>query len=265
MKTSWKGSLAFGLVSIDVELYSAIQPHTIGFKLVHSKCHTPITYKRWCSHCNQDVEWSEIDKAIQLKDGTYFIITPENLKKLRPKRTETISIIEFVDAKAIDPVLYDTHYYVAPSKAPYHAFFLFVAALADLDKVAIGQFALRDKEYVCAIRAYRNILLLTTLNYAYEVRQLTKMEEIAPPTIDAKELKLAEQLISKLSKKKFDIERFKDTFATALVQKISELKKGIALPEKKKEIEKPPAVSLIKALEASLSQTEDTKKPKRAS
>lgn len=260
MKTSWKGSLAFGLVSIDVELYSAIQPHTIGFKLVHSVCHTPITYKRWCSHCNQEVEWNEVDKAIQLKDGTYFIITPENLKKLRPKRTETIAIVEFVDTQAIDPVLYDTHYYVAPSKAPYHAFFLFAAALADLNKVAIGQFALRDKEYVCAIRAYRNMLLLTTLNYAYEVKIFTKMEEIEAPKIDAKELKLAEQLISKLSKKKFDIAKFKDTFAVALVEKISELKKGIALPEKKKEIEKPAPISLIKALQQSLSQIEDKTK-----
>ncbi len=264
MKTSWKGSLTFGLVDIQIELYSAIQPHSIGFKLLHAKCHTPISYLRWCSHCKQEVAWDEIEKGIQLKDGTYFIITPENLKKLRPRKTENIAIVEFVDAQAVDPVLYDKHYYVMPAKAPYHAFFLFAAALADVSKIAIGQFVMRDKQYVCAIRPYRNIMLLTMLNYGYEVKKLAKMDELEAPKLDTKELKLAEMLMSKLYHKKFDIEQYKDTFALELVKKITELKKGVAIPEKEKVVEKPKPVSLIKALEASLSQLEEPKAKKSA-
>lgn len=149
-----------------------------------------------------------------------------------------------------------------PAKPAYQSFFLFAASLADLGRVAIGQFVMRDKQYICAIRPYKNILLLTTLNYAYEVRTLKKMEEIKPPKITKKELALAEQLINKLTEKKFDITKFKDFFVTELIKQISKLKKGTLLPEKKiKAIEKQPkAVSLIKALEASLTQL---KKPKK--
>ncbi|HVX01008.1 MAG TPA: Ku protein [Candidatus Babeliaceae bacterium] len=261
MRTSWKGSLTFGLVDIAVELYAAIQPHSIGFKLLHAKCHTPITYKRWCSHCNQEVSWDEIEKGIELKDGTYFIITPENLKMLRPKKTDNIAIVEFVNADAIDFVLFDKHYYVGPGKTPYHAFFLFAAALADLGKTAIGQFVMRDKEYVCAIRPYKNILLLTTLNYAYEVKKMDKLADLKAPKLDTAELDLAEQLIGRLMKKSFEIEQFKDTFATELVKRIAEIKKGIEVPEKKrKELEAPKPTSLIKALQASLSKFEEPKK-----
>lgn len=261
MKPSWKGSLTFGLVDINVELYSAIAPHIIGFKLLHSTCLKPITYHRWCAHCKKEVAWEEIEKGIQLKDGTFFVLTPANLKKLKPKRTENIAITEFVDAQAIDPILFNEHYYVAPSPTAYqqHAFFLFASAMTDLNKVAIGQFVMRDKEYVVAIRPYKNILLLTTLNYAYEVKKLAVIDELKEPKIAVKELKLAEQLIASLSENKFDIKKYKDTFATELVKKISKLKKGIAIPTQKKAIEKSKEPSLLKTLEESIQHMQKAK------
>ena len=254
MKPSWKGSLTFGLVDINVELYSAIAPHIIGFKLLHSTCLKPITYHRWCAHCKKEVAWQEIEKGIQLKDGTFFVMTPANLKKLKPKRTENIAITEFVDTQSIDPILFNEHYYVAPSTVSYqhYAFFLFASAMADINKVAVGQFVMRDKEYVVAIRPYKNILLLTTLNYSYEVKKLAAVEDLKKPKIDAKELKLAEQLIDSLATTTFDIKKYKDTFATELVKKISKLKKGIAIPAEKKRIEKRKEPSLLQALQASI-------------
>ena len=262
MKVTWKGSISFGLVDIAVELYPAIKPHTLDFDLFHTKCHSPISYQRWCAACNKEVPWEEVEKGIQLKDGSNLVMTPENLKKLRPEKTDEIIIVAFVDEDIIDPILFNKHYYVLPAKPSYQSFFLFAASLDDLDSVAIGQFVMRDKQYVCAIRPYRDVLLLTTLNYAYEIRTLKKMEAIKPPKITKKELALAEQLINKLTEKKFDITKFKDFFVTELIKQISKLKKGTLLPEKKiKAIEKQPkAVSLIKVLEASLTQL---KKPKK--
>ncbi len=264
MKPSWKGSLTFGLVNIDVELYSAIAPHIIGFKLLHSKCLKPITYHRWCTHCKKEVAWDEIEKGIQLKDGTFFVMTPANLKKLKPTRTTSIIIKEFVDLQKIDPILFNEHYYIAPSTEHYqqHAFFLFASAMTDIDKVAIGQFVMRDKEYVVAIRPYKNILLLTTLNYAYEVKKLARIDELKIPTFATKELKLAEQLIESLAKTTFDIKKYKDTFATGLINKISKLKKGIAIPTEKKALEKPKEPSLIHALQASIQHTQKPKASK---
>jgi DNA end-binding protein Ku len=259
MKISWKGSLYFGLVTIAIELYSAIQHHRLGFKLLHAKCHHPITYHRWCNHCKKEVEWKDIEKGIKLDDGSFFIITQENLKKLKPEKSDIISIIQFIDEHTVDTLLLDEHYYVAPSsKTSSQSFFLFIAALTRMKKVAIGQFVLRDKEHVCVIRPYNNILLLTTLNYAYEIK---KIPQVAKPRhkISSQELKLAEQLIKKLDRKTFDITDFKDTFADKLKRKIKSVKKGIKPKKGKEKIEKakttePSRPSLLKALEASLTK-----------
>lgn len=254
MKISWKGSISFGLVNINIELYSAIAHHTMGFKLLHKACHKPISYHRWCSHCKKEVAWEDIIKGIQLSNGSYFMITPENIKKLKPEKTDTIEITEFVKTDAIDPLLLDDHYYIVPSKKPYDAFFLFAKALDNLGTVAIGQMVLRDKKYVCAIRPYKNILLLTTMNYAYEIKELPKIKELPTPKLAPKELNLAEEFIKKLSKDKFDIKQYKDTFATELKKRIKEFEKEKPKAKKSKKLQKPETASLIKALEDSLTR-----------
>jgi len=250
MKVSWKGSLTFGQVDIRVELYSAIEHHEFDFKLLHKKYHHAITYHRWCTYCDKEVAWSDIVKGIELADGSYFIMTPENLRKLKPEKTDVITVVECIDLDMIDPLLFNEHYYVLPSNIE-QSFFLFATALADLDKVAIGTFVMRDKDHVCVMRPYQDVLLLTTLNYAYEIKTLPKMQMLKTPKLPAQELKLAEQLIKKLTKKKFDITQFKDTFMTELMKKVRKLKKGIALPKEEK-IKKQKAESLRNALEASL-------------
>ncbi len=266
MRSLWKGTLSFGLVNIYVEAYSAIQEHSLGFKLLHAKCHTPISYQRWCSHCKQTVEWQDIVKGLKVEDDTYFILTQENLKKLRPEKTDTIEIIEFVDVLAIDPIYYDQHYYLAPAKVSDKAYFLFIAALSHLNKVAIGRFVFKDKEYIGAIQPHNNGLLLTTLNYEYEIRPFKKLEELTPPEhMESRELKLAEQLINKLSKKKFDMSRFKDSFAEKLKEQIKKASKGkLVIPEVKKPTKVAEQPSLMDALKASIAGYESGAHAKRS-
>lgn len=261
MKPSWKGSITFGLVDINIELYSAIAPHIIGFKLLHSTCLKPISYQHWCTHCKKEVSWAEIEKGIRLKDGTYFVMTQANIKKLKPTRTTNIAIAEFVDPSSLDPILFNEHYYVTPSMTAYqqYAFLLFAHAMAALNKVAIGQFVMRDKEYLVAIRPYKNILLLTTLNYGYEIKKLAQLGELAIPKFNPKELKLADQLITNMSHKTFDINKYKDTFAQELVKKISKLEKGITISSEKKKIKKPTEPSMLEALKESIKYAKKNK------
>jgi DNA end-binding protein Ku len=257
MKSIWKGSLSFGLVTIPVRLYSAVQEHAIGFKMLHNKCHTPITYERWCKHCNKEVAWDDIAKGLKLENGSYFILTQEKLKELKPTTTDAISIVEFVDASQIQVIYLEHHYYLGPEKSGENAFFLFKKALEDSGKVAIGTFVMRDKEYACVINPYSKTLLLTTLNYAYEMRDLKEVPHLeAPKKLEAAELKLATQLIDQLTVKKFDLAQFKDTFAEQLKaaikkgkkEKVSAKGKEKEKPRKKKESDK----TLITALRASL-------------
>ncbi len=258
----WKGSINFGLVSIGIELYTAVQPHVIGFKLLHSVCDTPIINKRWCPHCDREVPWDEVVKGLKLPDGTYFIATPEAIKKLKPEKTDTVNIVEFVEMSAVSPLYYDSHYYAGPAKSTDKAYFLFVEALKRFNQVAVGQFVMRDKEYVCLLQPYHNALLLNTLNYDYEIKRVSQIEDLKPPAkVSEAELKLAQLLMKKLYKKEFDISHFKDTFATRLAEAIKLKEKGKVIPIEKVKPTAAGELSLMEALKASLGKYE---KPEKA-
>ena len=124
MKALWQGVLSFGLVNIPVGLFTAIKNHAIGFTLLCSECNTPIHYKRWCEHCQKEVEWNSVVKGLKLKNGEYFILTQESIRKLKPTKTDALQISEFISPALIDPIYLDKHYYVAPIKNGERAYFL---------------------------------------------------------------------------------------------------------------------------------------------
>ncbi|MCL5875794.1 MAG: Ku protein [Candidatus Dependentiae bacterium] len=263
MKAIWSGSLSFGLVNITVNLYSAIAPRTPGFKLLCSKCHTPIVYERWCRHCHKEVSWHDTVKGLQQSDGSYFILTQESLKSLKPERSDAITITEFVTRDQLQTIYFDDHYYLGPSKKNEKEFFLFQEAINSSDKVAIGDFVMHDKEHVCAITPYKNGLLLSTLNYAYEIKDINAIVELEKkPTLGDKELKLAQQIIHQLSEKKFDLKKYKDTFAQRLEKAIKESKKIKPKTTKRKEKKiTPHEKTLLAMLKASLHKPSKYKAP----
>lgn len=226
MKALWSGSISFGLVEIPIKLYSAVTPRTTAFTLLCGTCHHPIKYKRWCDHCQKDVQWHNIVKGVEVKKGSYVVFTQKRLLTLKPLTTDAISIVEFVDTHALDPLHWQTPYYVAPAKQGEKAYYLLLHALEKVGKCAIGTFVMRDKEHVCVIFPYKNVLVLTTLYYAHEVKR-PELQQEPSAKINPAELSMAVKLIEQLSRPKFDITRFKDTF----VQRLSaHLKK----PKKKK-------------------------------
>ena len=265
MKAIWSGSLSFGLVNIAVKLYSAVSPSIPGFKMLCAKCHTPIVYERWCKHCNKQVAWQDIVKGLKQPEGSYFILTQENLKKLRPERSDTIVITEFVSSDQLQTIYFDAHYYLGPSKKNEREFFLFQEAIHSSGKVAIGDFVMHDKEHVCAIAPYENGLLLNTLNYAYEIKDIHAISELEKkPDLSSAELKLAKQIIDQLSVKKFDLKKYKDTFAQRLEKAIQESKKvkpkAKAAKRKEKKIT-PHEKTLLATLKASLRKPNKHKEP----
>lgn len=253
MKPVWKGTISFGLVNIPIELYSAVREHVLGFKLLCGSCKSPISYERWCRKCHKEVAWENILKGLKLPDDKWFIITQENIKALKPERTESIEISEFVPFDQLEVIYYEHHYFVVPQKKAESSFYLLQKALDKSGKVAIGTFVMRDKEYVCAITPYHSVLLLTTLNYSYEIRDVAKIIDVKKThQIKSSELKLAEQLIKQLSKKTFDLTAYKDTFAEKLkaaIKKGKKIKTPTKRPSRKKE------ESLMQALRASIKRS----------
>jgi DNA end-binding protein Ku len=252
MKKIWSGSLSFSLVTIPVNLYTAVKEHVFGFTLLCSKCHTPIEYKRFCPHCKKDITWNNVVKGLKQPDGNYFVITPEKLKALKPEKIDEIVIHEFVPLDAIELIYLEHHYYLAPAKDGQSSYNLFCTALADTKKAAIATLVMRDKEYVCAISPHEKGLLLTTLNYAYEIVPSKEIFQSKAKKPSASELKLAKQLITQNSSKKFDISPFKDSFIEKLKKAIKTSKR--VRPSKKgvRKERKSHAESLTSALKASI-------------
>jgi DNA end-binding protein Ku len=253
MSVIWTGSLSFGLVNIPIRLYAAVESQTKEFRLLHKKDKVPIQYKRWCPKHKQEVAWEDIVKGLEIQKNKYYVFEKEELEKLKPKRTDTIDIVEIIDAWQIDPIYFDHHYFIGPDSEKEKAFFLFKHVMEECAKAAIGRFVMRDKEHVCAIESYKKGLLLTTLNYDYEIRDIKKVEFLEdPPALKQQEIKLAMQLIEKLEKKEFDISEYKDTFMDELKALVKKKTKG-ELVEVKFQTKKPKKEkNLIEALKASL-------------
>jgi DNA end-binding protein Ku len=207
--------------------------------------------KRWCLTCDKEVGWEDVVKGLKLEDGSFFILSPEAIKQLKPEKTDTIAIVQFVDSNVVAPIYYDHHYYVVPQKESSEAYFLLMAALAKYKQAAVGQFVLRDKDAVCLIQPYGETLLLSTLNYAYEILPIQPEKRVRKVT--PKELELAHLLMQSLYAKQFDITEFKDTFAARLKQAIKAKKAGrvVTKVEKPKKVTK---ATLMETLRASLEQ-----------
>jgi DNA end-binding protein Ku len=270
MKAIWKGDLSFGLVSIPIKLYSAIKQESPGFTLLHAKCKTPLQYQRYCPHCKKVIPWENVVKGIKMPDGSYFVLTEEKLEEMKPERTNSIEVTECVDTSLISSIYYNNHYYVGPANLTEKAYFLFSQILEKQNLTAIAQVVFRDKEYVAAIQPYENGLLLSTLNYEYEIKPIGDIKELSVTVsahVTKKEEKLAEELIAKMTKKKFDITQFKDTFAQWLREQIKRAaagKKTIAKRAKKAVASRMKEISLVDTLEESIKKVKKTPTRSRA-
>lgn len=240
MKAIWKGTISFGLVNIPIMLHTAIAEHKFGFRMLCGRCHRPLTYFRWCTYCNKEVTWENAVKGLPQKDHKFIVLTKESITALKPKATDVLTIKEFVDQSQIETVYVEDNYYVSSSKENNKAFFLLAEALRKANKVAIGQFVMHEKEHLVAISPYEDILLLTILHYDYEIRSLDDIK-VKKEKITAEELALALQLIKKLTHKKFNLSKYKDTFVESLKKTIQAAKKG-----KKVKVVKPKKVTTTK-------------------
>ncbi len=251
MRSVWNGSIAFGLVSIPIKLYSAVSQRSIGFKLLCKECMTPIRYERHCEGCDGPIEWSDTIKALDLGDDQFLPFTKEELESIKPEKTDRIEIIEFVAGEEIEPIFYDKFYFCGPSKKTDRSYFLLKRVLEDSDQVAIGRFVMREREYVAAIQPYRSGLLLATLSYAYEVRDIEEIETLQePPELKDQELELARKLVDQLKEDELDLQEFKDEFAERLQEMIDKKEKIVV--EETGEEKAFDEESLMEALQASL-------------
>jgi DNA end-binding protein Ku len=254
-RSMWTGSISFGLVNVPVSLITATRDKGLHFHQIHDKTHERLSVSYVCTKEDTPVDYSEIAHGFDTGKG-YVMLTDDELAAAQPEKTRTIDISQFVDLAEIDPILFDHPYYLVPAgegEGPRRAYRLLADVLADNDKAAIGQFVLRTKEYLVAVRAKGRLLALTTMLFQQEVRPTDDLDLPRRKRPGKAKVDQAAALVEALAAD-FDHGAYKDRYREQLrkIVKAKEAGETIKAPRAAKAPEAPP--DLMEILKASLDE-----------
>jgi DNA end-binding protein Ku len=260
-RTIWKGSLNFGLVNVPVGVYPATQDKTIHFNQFESGTSDRIRYKKVNERTGKEVPSGDIVKGVDLGGGEYVILTDEELASAEPVRSKLIEITEFVDLDEIDPVYFRSTYYLAPEgDGANKAYALLRQVMRDANKIAIGTFVMRNKEYPVAIRPDDDVLKLETLYFSDEIRSPTKeLPDLPNATeVSKREVDMALLLLESMESE-WDPNRYHDTHRQKVEALIEEKRQGHDVLEGVEAGPKTNVVDLMEALSASVKSAKSTR------
>jgi DNA end-binding protein Ku len=258
-RSIWKGAISFGLVTIPVGLYTATENRTPKFKMLRKGDHTPIRYKRVAEADGEEVAWEDIVRGYEIEKGSYVVFTDEELESVAAgDGNRIVDVVQFVDESEIDPVYYQSSYYLAPEKTGVKAYRILLEALRTSGKVAVAKVAIRQKQYLATIRPRDEVLVMETMHWPDEIRQ-AEFEELdsADVEIRAEEVAMAESLIDNLTRP-FEPDEYHD-LTRERVETMAKAKlegEEIVVPSAE---EPAKVVDLLEALKASVEATKQKK------
>ncbi|MGH2734070.1 MAG: Ku protein [Actinomycetota bacterium] len=264
MRPIWKGAITFGLISIPVKLYSAVQEKSLKFNMLHDEDACPegggrIRFKRVCSACDQEVVWDEIVKGYEYAKDHYVTFTDDELQALDVDSIKAIDVVSFVPLTDIDPIYFNKTYFVAPDASGIKAYKLLADALEAEGQVGIAKVALREKEHLATIRLKDEVFVLETMHWPDEIRAPEFEELDKKVDVRDQEVKMARQLIQQLSDD-FKPGEFQDDYRVRL-QELAERKiegQEVTLAAEPEE-EPAKVVDLMEALKASVAEAKKKK------
>lgn len=260
MHTMWKGTISFGLVNIPVKMHAATENKDVSLRQLHKECKSPIKYEKVCPVCEKEVGTEDIVKGYEYAKNKFVILDEEDLAELKKEQEDkAVEIIDFVKLDDIDPIYYEKSYYLSPNEGGSKAYGLLRAALEESGKIGVAKMMIRSKEQLAVIRIYKNALVVETIHYPDEVRDVKEVPNI-PENVELakKELDTAKMLIDQLTTE-FEPDKYKDEYRTALVELIEE-KKNTDQTTTAKDKPKPDNVTdLMGALQASLDRAKKDK------
>jgi DNA end-binding protein Ku len=274
-RSIWTGAISFGLVTVPVKLYSAVNRKTVRFHQLSGKSGVRISQRRVDPSTGDEVAYEDIVKGFELTPDRYVVIEPGELEALEPKKTKTIEIEDFVELSDIDPIFYDHPYYLAPGAGGAKPYRLLLDAMRESGRVAIARVVIRSKEQLVALRPMRDdhVLGMSTMLFADEIvdpDNIDEVEAIADVETTDRELDIAKQLIESLAGP-FEPDKYRDEYRDEVLNLIERKAAGeeIAVqPAAEEEAE--PVPDLMAALKASLDAVrdkdgaEEDEKPKKA-
>jgi DNA end-binding protein Ku len=258
----WSGAISFGLVSIPVKLFNAVSRKSVSFNQLDARTGSRVRQKLVSSSDGEEVPREQVVKGYHLGGDKYVEMSEDDFALVMPKAQRTIELEEFVDLDDIDPVFYDSAYYLVPEKAAVKPYALLAQAMEQAQKVGIARFVMRSKEYVAAIRPTDSRLALSTMIYADELNTLEDVPELdaaASVKLSDKEVAMARQLVESLSAE-FEPEKYHDTYREQLLGLIERKADGeVTEAPEAAEPEDNRVVDLLAALEASVAAAKDAR------
>jgi len=227
----WTGAISFGLVTIPVKLFTAVRSSDLRFNFLHKADEGRIYNERHCSVCDEKVEYADLVRGYEYEKGRYVIVTDEDLKRVNVEATQSVEIMQFVELEQINPMFFDTPYYLEPEKKGRHAYALLRESLIASGKVGIARVVIRSREHLAALKPNGEALILELMHYADELVAQADFdfpslkENVAPA-----ELKMAKMLIDTMSAEKFEPEQFHDKYREDVLAMIEARAAGKEVP-----------------------------------
>jgi len=255
----WSGTISFGLLNVPVKLYSAVARRNIALREIRDSDSARIKHRRVAEGTDEEVPYENIVKAYELSPGQYVPLGKDEMAALAPEKTRAIDVQDFVDIEEIDPMYFDSPYYLGPADGAEKAYSLLAAAMESSGKAAIARFVFRNKEHLAALRAADGVLTLTTMRFHDEVVPPSELDVLPDkkPKVAKREREMAEQLIASLSTE-FEPGQYRDEYREqllALIERKAEGKEIVAPEAEEPKATKAP--DLMAALEQSIAAVKD--------
>lgn len=254
--TVWKGYLTFGLLSLPVKLYSAARAETVSFNQLHKADNSRVKQVLYCQLEDKPIQRSDIVKGYEYEKDKYVVVEDEEIKKVAPKTAKTMEVLEFVKSADVDPIYFESSYYLAPDEAGEKPYALLFEALHKTGCVGVAKIAMHNREHIVILRPGPHGILLHTMYYRDEIRQVEEFRTDRT-LVKEKELELAMTLVKSLEAA-FEPEKYKDDYRENLKAMIKAKVEGKEIVEPAPAVHKAPVIDIMEALKMSLAQA---KKP----
>jgi len=259
MRSVWKGHIRFSLVTIPIQIFSAVETkNNVSFKQIHSKDNGAIGYRKVCKLCDEVMKRDDIVKGFEYEPDQYAIFEKDELDNIKLKSTRAIDIEAFVDMSEVHPSRYEAVYFIGPNgEVALDTFALLCEALKNSGKAGVGRVILRDKEDVVLLAPYKEAIIMYKLRYPYEIRDVNDVPDIKEKAANEDQLKLAMTLVESLSKSFEEID-FSDRYREALMELVDKKVAGKEVVNIEEEESDTPVVDIMSALKASIDKAKET-------
>jgi DNA end-binding protein Ku len=251
--TVWKGYISFGLVSVPVRLYAAARAEHVSFNQIHEPCGSRIKQQTVCPVCDRVVERNELVKGYQVDRDAYVLVSGDELKTLEADSSEAMEIAQFVSLSEVDPIYFESSFYSAPEDPGRRAYGLLLQAMEKLNVAAIAKVTLHQREQIVLMRPYHQGIILHTLYFPAEVREISEYGKTENMTLQKPEMDLAEQFIRQLTAK-FEPEQYKDEYQQRVLDMIETKRAGQVVAGQPQKPKLAPVIDLMEALKKSIAE-----------